>query len=203
MKSIQPVYFCFSESVADPFTCCGKTVYRSITYCVTVGPRTWNDLLLIWFRKRNAKRNWTSSVLSQLWELNDFRVDPWILPDMILIDLETINGRSVIGSGSSDKLRRIGRVSRYSSILFMEGQGHGNVAYEYVFMESQTASLQFKNLRGRKFIRPLHSRKKDMLSLSGNTQSLENLCTAIWKASLVSEKPLSLNSSWQIKPSFK
>jgi hypothetical protein len=70
-----------------------------------------------------------SSVLSQVSEFNNVRCNPTICPEIVLNDLGIKNGRSVIGSGSFDNHIKIGHESRYPSTVFMEDDGHGNLAY--------------------------------------------------------------------------
>jgi hypothetical protein len=61
-----------------------------------------------------------SSVVSQLLAFNNCHALPMVIPDIVLTDLVVNNGESVSGSGSPDNLPKIGRVSRYPSIFFIE-----------------------------------------------------------------------------------
>jgi hypothetical protein len=53
---------------------------------------------------------------------------PLIFPDILLLDLLVDNGHLVLGSSSPDNYLKIGCASRNPSILFMEGNFHGNLA---------------------------------------------------------------------------
>jgi hypothetical protein len=122
-----------------------------------------------------------SSVLSQLLEVNKIWVSPRIDPEIVLIVLGINNGCSVSGSGSPDNHFKIGHVSRYSSILFMEGHGHGNLAYTNVFevtSDSESHSVRSIFLCGDKFSCPRNNWKNDIGSLPGGTHSWGNFCTA-------------------------